>query len=141
MSLEDLEEIVRVPLELNGTSIGFSTRTPSHEELDGCQHLHLSSQHEWDPGNLTVLVQRFELSALSTTSETSDTYETDASPIIEKHLDIPELAIRSHRVIEKINSSMIRSRLGFGETSAKYTSVQYSTVRTVRLQERPYASE
>jgi hypothetical protein len=75
MSLEDPEEIVRVPSELHGTSIGFSTRTPSQEELDGCQHLHLSSQHEWDPGNLTV--PRFELSALGTTGETSDSSYDD----------------------------------------------------------------
>jgi hypothetical protein len=45
MSLEDLEEIVRVPLEANATNIGFSTRTPSQKELDGCQHLHLTVAH------------------------------------------------------------------------------------------------
>ena len=73
MSLEDPEEIVRVPLQLNGTNIGFTTRTPSQEELDGCQHLHLSSQHEWDPANLTV--PKFELSALGRAVDRSDSYD------------------------------------------------------------------
>jgi hypothetical protein len=72
--LEDPEEIVRITLELNGTNIGFSTRTPTSQEgLYGCQHLHLSSQHDWDPGNLAV--PQFELSALDKTCETLDDYD------------------------------------------------------------------
>jgi hypothetical protein len=74
MSLMDPEEMVKVPLQLHGTNIGFKTRTPSQEELDGCRHLHLSSQHEWDPANMTV--PTFDLSALGRKEDTTDSYDT-----------------------------------------------------------------
>ena len=77
MSLEDPEETVIVPLKLDGTNIGFTTRTPSQKELDECQHLHLTSQHEWDPGNLTV--PRYELSALGKKVDRSDSYDNHDS--------------------------------------------------------------
>ncbi len=54
MSLVDSEEVVTIPMHLDGTNVGFQTRTPTQDELDECQHIHLSSQHEWDPANMVV---------------------------------------------------------------------------------------
>ena len=72
MTLEDPEEEVQIPLQLQGTNIGFTTRTPTQQELDECLHLHLTSQHSWDPGNMVV--PRYELNALAT-SDISDSYD------------------------------------------------------------------
>ncbi len=54
MTLEDPEEVVTIPMLLDGTNVGFQTRTPSEEELHDCKHLHLTSQHEWDPADMKV---------------------------------------------------------------------------------------
>jgi hypothetical protein len=69
MSLLDPEEIIEIPMLLDGTNVGFTTRTPSQDELDGCQHLHLSSQHEWDPANMKV--PRVDISGLDKMDATS----------------------------------------------------------------------
>ena len=73
MSLVDAEEVVTIPMQLNGTNVGFKTRTPSQAELDGCQHIHLSSQHDWDPSNMVV--PRYDVSALDTADGYSDRYD------------------------------------------------------------------
>lgn len=49
LSLRDPDTVVHVPMYLDGTSVVFSTRTPSQEELDTCKHVHLNSSREWDP--------------------------------------------------------------------------------------------
>ena len=38
-----------LPLIVEGTNILAHTRTPTGEELATCQHIVLSSQHEWNP--------------------------------------------------------------------------------------------
>lgn len=38
-----------LPLDTIGTNIVANTRTPTSEELDLCQHVHLNSRHPWDP--------------------------------------------------------------------------------------------
>jgi hypothetical protein len=41
-------------MRLDGTNVVFSTRTPSHDKLETCTHLHLTSQREWDPMTFTT---------------------------------------------------------------------------------------
>jgi hypothetical protein len=73
MRLEDPEEIVAIPMQLDGTNVGFTTRTPSQAELDGCKHLHLSSQQEWDPANMVV--PRYNVSAMDTKDDATESYD------------------------------------------------------------------
>ena len=40
------------PLIVEGTNILAHTRKPTGEELATCQHIVLSSQHEWNPQSL-----------------------------------------------------------------------------------------
>ena len=49
--LEDPEERIVVPLKTVGTNVLATTRTSSQEELDGCPHITLTSQWEWEPCN------------------------------------------------------------------------------------------
>jgi hypothetical protein len=43
-----------MPLTSEGTMLGVSTRTPTDHELKTClPHIELSSDHEWDPQNVS----------------------------------------------------------------------------------------
>jgi hypothetical protein len=41
-----------IPLTSKGTILGVNSRTPTDHELQTCQHVQLSSDHEWDPQNV-----------------------------------------------------------------------------------------
>jgi hypothetical protein len=41
-----------MPLNSKGTILGVITRTPTDRELQECQHVILSSEHDWDPQNV-----------------------------------------------------------------------------------------
>jgi hypothetical protein len=43
-----------VPFEIQGTIIFFETRCLTHEELDTCQHIILSSDAPWNPSTLEL---------------------------------------------------------------------------------------
>ena len=43
-----------IPLVKNGTKIYFDSKTPSDEELNNCQHIHLTSDNEWNPESVTL---------------------------------------------------------------------------------------
>jgi hypothetical protein len=44
-------EALSIPLQMFGTNISFESRTPTAEELDTCQHIHLTSRLEWAPAS------------------------------------------------------------------------------------------
>jgi hypothetical protein len=96
LSLEDPNDIVKIPLTLTGTNIGFTTRTPSQDELDGCQHLHLTSQQDWDPDNMVV--PRFDISALEKEEVPSDVYDDDAEDVIYNPVSFTRRLVASCRV-------------------------------------------
>jgi hypothetical protein len=41
-----------LPRYSKGNAIGVAPRTPTHQELQTCPHVVLSSEHEWDPQNV-----------------------------------------------------------------------------------------
>ena len=47
--MEDPDEVVTIPFETAGTNIFVTTRTPTQDELDTCQHVVLTSPREWEP--------------------------------------------------------------------------------------------
>ena len=47
--IESLDRYFVLPLNADGTNILAHNRTPTIEELAMCQHIVLSSQHEWNP--------------------------------------------------------------------------------------------
>ncbi len=47
--LEDPESVLTMPFETAGTNIFVTTKTPTQDELDGCPHVALTSQREWEP--------------------------------------------------------------------------------------------
>ena len=50
--IEDPEETIAIPLDIMGSNILATTRTPSQEELDNCPHIELTSAREWDPSSV-----------------------------------------------------------------------------------------
>jgi Reverse transcriptase (RNA-dependent DNA polymerase) len=48
---EDGEHVI--PLQAEGTTIYFTSRTPTDEELQTCRHVLLTSQAEWNPRDIT----------------------------------------------------------------------------------------
>ena len=42
-----------MPLQSRGTTLYFTTHSPTKEELDNCPHIHLSCSEPWDPRNVT----------------------------------------------------------------------------------------
>ena len=50
--MEDPEGVVAIPFETIGTNIFITTRTPTQDELDGCPHVILTSQREWEPSRV-----------------------------------------------------------------------------------------
>lgn len=49
MSVASPDDEIRVPMSAAGTNIYFESRTPTQRELDECPHIHLTSEHPWDP--------------------------------------------------------------------------------------------
>jgi len=49
LTLTDPDDSVTIDMHMNGTNIGFTTRTPTQDELESCRHLQLNSEHEWNP--------------------------------------------------------------------------------------------
>jgi hypothetical protein len=43
---------VTIPMYADGTNICIKTRTPTQEELDCCNHIHLTSDREWELNNV-----------------------------------------------------------------------------------------
>ncbi len=39
----------RIPLVAKGTTLYFDSKTPTQHELGMCRHIHLMSEHNWDP--------------------------------------------------------------------------------------------
>jgi hypothetical protein len=102
MSLVDPEEVVTIPMKLDGTNVGFKTRTPTQDELDDCQHIHLSSQHEWDPSNMVV--PRYNLSAVDTAGVQAGEDDDEAGEEIYNPVTFCQRLISScqvHRIPEK----------------------------------------
>jgi hypothetical protein len=96
LSLEDPEEIVKIPLVLTGTNVGFTTRTPSQDELDECKHLHLTSQQDWDPNEMVV--PRYDINALEKSDVHSDIYDDEAGDEIYNPVSFTRRLIASCRV-------------------------------------------
>ena len=42
-----------LPIEMQGTIAGFTSYTPSDEELETCPHIHISSSRPWNPNTVT----------------------------------------------------------------------------------------
>ena len=48
------DESFVLPLHTEGTNVVVSTRTPTDAELHQCQHIHLTSKHQWDPQHVCL---------------------------------------------------------------------------------------
>jgi hypothetical protein len=94
MTLKDPEEILEIPLQLHGTNVGFETRTPTQEDLDGCQHIQLNSQHEWDPSDMKVPTT-FEIGALGSRPEGFDDSAEIFNPVTFSRRLIASSRVRS----------------------------------------------
>ena len=43
-----------IPLESKGTKIYFTSRVPTSEELNSCPKIHMTSDHPWNPSEVTL---------------------------------------------------------------------------------------
>ena len=50
----DVGEGLIIPLTKSGTKIYFDSRTPTEEELNNCEHVHLTSINEWNPESVVL---------------------------------------------------------------------------------------
>ena len=67
LHIASTEHDFKIPLlKMLGTNVLFESRTPTQQELDGCQHIHLTSPHTWIPE--TAHEKFHQISALSAVS-------------------------------------------------------------------------
>ena len=45
---------LHLPLQVRGTKLYFTTRAPTNAELQNCERIHMTSQHEWDPVEVSL---------------------------------------------------------------------------------------
>ena len=45
----DICDDIVIPLQRQGTVIGFETRVPTDDELNTCEHIYMTSAQPWDP--------------------------------------------------------------------------------------------
>jgi hypothetical protein len=43
------DDDIRIPLNLKGVTSGFISRTPTIQEIETCQWIHLNNEYDWDP--------------------------------------------------------------------------------------------
>ncbi|MFM8622587.1 MAG: hypothetical protein ACKOB3_04325, partial [Holophagaceae bacterium] len=56
LTITDPEDRITVPMTMDGTNVVATTRTPTQQEIDNCPHIHLTSDHEWNPGTFRTPV-------------------------------------------------------------------------------------
>jgi hypothetical protein len=52
MFVKDTDEYVMIPMYAEGTNICIKTRTPTKVKLVSCNHIHLTSDREWEPNDI-----------------------------------------------------------------------------------------
>ena len=75
MAIHHTVTTIDIPLVMNGVIAMVSTRVPTDDELSNCFHLHMTSDHPWDPqhpslerGNSTFTSSTSTLSSFPTNS-------------------------------------------------------------------------
>jgi hypothetical protein len=56
------EDDLRLPLSLKGVTSGFITRTPTIQEIETCQWVHLTNEYEWNPHSEAFALQEHSCS-------------------------------------------------------------------------------
>lgn len=49
-----------IPLQTKGTKVQFQSRVPTKDELQHCQHVHVTSRNEWNPSQLEMTMAQVE---------------------------------------------------------------------------------
>ena len=50
----DINDDIKVPLQTRGTKLYFTSRVPTMEELETCQHINMTNPREWNPSMVTL---------------------------------------------------------------------------------------
>ena len=61
LSIECENDLI-IPLQLDGTKTMFNTRSPTINELESCEHVHLTSKREWEPATVNLKIQSIQSS-------------------------------------------------------------------------------
>ena len=51
----DVNEDFNIPLRTIGTKVTFSTRVPTADELEKCEHIHVTSARPWNPAEVQMI--------------------------------------------------------------------------------------
>jgi hypothetical protein len=51
----EVDDNIRIPFDMKGTIVSFTTRVPSQWELDNCRVVVMTDDSEWDPENVVIM--------------------------------------------------------------------------------------
>ncbi|KAI2495086.1 Reverse transcriptase (RNA-dependent DNA polymerase) [Fragilaria crotonensis] len=99
------------PMQADGTTIYFDSRTPTNHELDNCPHIVLSSSSEWNPHDVqfptptTHHAEEGNISEMQTTRSTSSIVETVHFDMSTHNFDArPISCVISDRLIAEVRT-------------------------------------
>ena len=120
----DICDDIVIPLQRQGTVIGFETRVPTDNELNTCEHIYMTSAQPWDPQQVQLKsvetepelpnVQQLDDKTYAYLDPTSD--ETLLHTIDPTLTNLKELMIQKVRVASIGDGSDVPSRRTFVST-------------------------
>jgi hypothetical protein len=148
----ECENDLDIPLKMNGTKALFASRSPTPEELNDCEHVHLTSSREWNPGEVNLQLQSIRtgntadlkvqryISNVSTSAALGEKFayndtSTDESILHSIEPSLVSLAARHSKTSfdrhSKVNAHNLSQLWGIGINRAKAT-MKCTTQRGVR---------
>jgi len=103
------EDNLTIPLQLKGVTSYFTTRTPTINEVETCQWVHLSNDQDWDPHSETHQNQEYNYEELNGWGEYLDRQifctQTSTQVLHNTVMETISYAFNDHNIICAMNTS------------------------------------